>query len=137
MATFELELVSPEKLLLSRPVEMVIIPAAEGDMGVLPGHVPMIVTLRGGVISVRENGQETERMFVRGGFAEVGPTRVTVLADTAVPVANLSRAEAERLIEVAERDYQAAATNDTPEKREAAMNHLLAMRAMKDAAQAA
>ncbi|MBB3900026.1 MULTISPECIES: F0F1 ATP synthase subunit epsilon [Roseococcus] len=137
MATFELELVSPEKLLLSRPVEMVIIPAAEGDMGVLPGHVPMIVTLRGGVISVRENGQETERMFVRGGFAEVGPTRVTVLADTAVPVANLSRAEAERLIETAERDYQAAAANDTPEKREAAMNHLLAMRAMKDAAQAA
>ncbi|WP_206932518.1 F0F1 ATP synthase subunit epsilon [Roseococcus thiosulfatophilus] len=137
MATFELELVSPEKLLLSRPVEMVIIPAAEGDMGVLPGHVPMIVTLRGGVISVRENGQETERMFVRGGFAEVGPTRVTVLADTAVPVASLSRAEAERLIEAAERDYQAAAANDTPEKREAAMNHLLAMRAMKDAAQAA
>lgn len=137
MATFELELVSPEKLLLSRPVEMVIIPAAEGDMGVLPGHVPMIVTLRGGVISVRENGQETERMFVRGGFAEVGPTRVTVLADTAVPVRDLSRAEAERLIETAERDYQAAAANDTPEKREAAMSHLLAMRAMKDAAQAA
>lgn len=137
MATFELELVSPEKLLLSRPVEMVIIPAAEGDMGVLPGHVPMIVTLRGGVISVRENGQETERMFVRGGFAEVGPTRVTVLADAAVPVGELSRAEAERLIEAAERDYQAAAANDTPEKREAAMSHLLAMRAMKDAAQAA
>lgn len=137
MATFELELVSPEKLLLSRPVEMVIIPAAEGDMGVLPGHVPMIVTLRGGVISVRENGQETERMFVRGGFAEVGPTRVTVLADTAVPVAQLSRAEAERLIEAAEAGYLSAAANDTPEKREAAMNHLLAMRAMKDAAQAA
>jgi len=137
MATFELELVSPEKLLLSRPVGMVIIPAAEGDMGVLPGHIPMIVTLRGGVISVRENGQETERMFVRGGFAEVGPNRVTVLADAAVPVAELSRAEAERLITEAERDYLSAAANETPEKREAAMAHLLAMRAMKDAAQAA
>lgn len=136
MATFELELVSPEKLLLSRAVEMVIIPAAEGDMGVLPGHAPMIVALKGGVISVRENGQETERMFVRGGFADVGPDRVTILADDATPVAELSRAEAERLITEAERDYLAA-TDDTPEKRDAAMDRLLAMRVMKDAAQAA
>lgn len=137
MATFELELVSPEKLLLSRPVEMVIIPAVEGDMGVLPGHAPMIVALKGGVISVRDNGQETARLFVRGGFADVGPTRVTVLADEATPVAELSRAEAERLIIEAERDYQTAAASDMPEKREAAMTRLLAMRAMKEAAQAA
>jgi len=137
MATFELELVSPEKLLLSRPVEMVIIPAAEGDMGVLPGHAPMIVALQGGVISVRENGRETERMFVRGGFAEIGPTRVTVLADEAIPVADLSRGEADRLIAEAERDYAAAANAESPEKREAAMAKLLAMRAMREAAQAA
>lgn len=137
MATFELELVSPEKLLLSRQVEMVIIPAAEGDMGVLAGHAPMIVALQGGVISVRDNGQETERMFVRGGFADVGPTRVTILADDATPVADLSRAEADRLIAEAEQDYQAAAGGDAPEKRDAAMARLLAMRAMKEAAQAA
>ena len=58
MATFQLELVSPEKLLLSAPVEMAVIPAAEGEMGVLPGHAPMIVALRGGVIRVRENGAD-------------------------------------------------------------------------------
>ena len=92
--TFLLELVSPERLLLSRQVEMATIPAAEGEMGVLPGHSPMIVTLRGGVIRVRENGAETERLFVGGGFAEVSPERVTVLADEATPLASLSRAEA-------------------------------------------
>jgi F-type H+-transporting ATPase subunit epsilon len=136
MATFELELVSPEKLLLSRAVEMVIIPAAEGEMGVLAGHAPMIVALKGGVISVRDNGQETDRMFVRGGFADVGPTRVTILADDATPVAELSRGEAERLVAEAEQDYQAAAL-EAPEKRDAAMSRLLAMRAMREAAQAA
>ncbi|MCX8132366.1 MAG: F0F1 ATP synthase subunit epsilon [Roseococcus sp.] len=135
MATFQLELVSPERLLLSRPVEMVVIPAAEGEMGVLPGHAPMIVALRGGVISVREGGQETERLFVAGGFAEIGPERVTILADEATPVAELSRAEAESRIAAAEQDYLAAAA-ESPEKREAAMNRLLAMRAMREAAQA-
>ena len=91
--TFQLELVSPERLLLSRQVEMAVIPAAEGEMGVLPGHSPMIVALRGGVISVRENGAESERLFVAGGFAEVLPDRCTVLADEATPVADVSRAE--------------------------------------------
>jgi F-type H+-transporting ATPase subunit epsilon len=90
MATFQLELVSPEKLLLSRQVEMVVIPAAEGEMGVLPGHAPMIVALRGGVIRVIEGGKDVERLFVAGGFAEVTPERVTVLADEATPVAELS-----------------------------------------------
>ena len=88
--TFQLELVSPERLLLSRQVEMAVIPAAEGEMGVLPGHSPMVVALRGGVISVRENGAESERLFVAGGFAEVLPDRCTVLADEATPVADVS-----------------------------------------------
>lgn len=136
MATFQLELVSPEKLLLSRQVEMVVIPAAEGEMGVLPGHAPMIVTLRGGVIRVIDGGKDQERLFVAGGFCEVTPERVTVLADEATPVAELSKAEADRRIVVADAAYNAA-LNDTPEKREAAMAQLLAMRAMRDSAEAA
>ena len=136
MATFQLELVSPEKLLLSRPVEMVVIPAAEGEMGVLPGHAPMIVALRGGTIRVTEGGRETDRLFVAGGFAEVTPERVTVLADEATPVAELSKAEADRRIASAEAAYTAAAM-DTPEKRDAAMATLLAMRAMREVAEAA
>ena len=129
MATFQLELVSPEKLLLSRQVDMVVIPAAEGEMGVLPGHAPMIVTLRGGAIRVQEAGQWTESLFVAGGFAEVTSERVTILADEATPVAQLSRAAAERRVAEAERSYTEAATG-TPERREAAMQRLLSARAM-------
>jgi F-type H+-transporting ATPase subunit epsilon len=137
MATFDLELVSPEKLLLSRPVEMATIPAAEGDMGVLPGHSPMIVALKGGVIEVRENGAVTERLFVPGGFAEITPTRVTVLADDATPVAQLSRAAAQAKVTEAEAAYNAATTDATPEVRESAMERLLAARVMVEVAGAA
>jgi F-type H+-transporting ATPase subunit epsilon len=136
MATFQLELVSPEKLLLSRAVEMAVIPAAEGEMGVLPGHSPMIVALRGGIITVRENGQVTDRLFVAGGFAEVTPERCTVLADEATPVNQLSRAEAETRIRDAEEAY-AEAAGEAPEKRDAAMARLLSARAMLAAAEAA
>jgi F-type H+-transporting ATPase subunit epsilon len=136
MATFQLEFVSPEKLLLSRPVEMAVLPAAEGEMGVLPGHAPMIVALRGGVITVREDGQETEKLFVAGGFAEITPTRVTILADEATPVASLSRADAELRIADSEKAL-AEAQDATPEKRDAAMARLLSARAMLAAAEAA
>lgn len=136
MATLQFELVSPEKLLVSRAVEMATIPAAEGEMGVLPGHAPMIVALRGGVISVKENGQTTDRLFVAGGFAEVTPERCTVLADEATPVAELSRAAAESRIREAEEAYVASA-GESPEKREAALTRLLSARAMLQAAEAA
>ena len=136
MATFQLEFVSTEKLLLSRPVEMATLPAAEGEMGVLPGHAPMIVALRGGVISVTENGLETEKLFVAGGFAEITPSRVTILADEATPVAELSKSDAADRIAAAEAAVLEA-QDLTPEKREAAMARLLAARAMLDAAQAA
>lgn len=136
MATLQFELVSPEKLLVSRAVEMATIPAAEGEMGVLPGHAPMIVTLRGGVISVREGGQVTERLFVAGGFAEVTPERCTVLADEATPVAQLSRAAAESRIREAEAAY-AAIAGEAPERHDAALAKLLAARAMLAAAEAA
>jgi F-type H+-transporting ATPase subunit epsilon len=133
MASFQLELVSPEKLLLSRAVEMAVIPAAEGEMGVLAGHAPMIVALRGGVIAVHEGGQVTERLFVAGGFAEVASDRVTILADEATPLASLSKSEAERRLAEAEASL-AAAANDTPEKREAGMAQMLSARAMVEAA---
>jgi F-type H+-transporting ATPase subunit epsilon len=91
-----LEIVSPARLLLSRPVDMVVIPASEGDMGVLEGHTPMIVMLRGGVIALYEGERITDQMFVAGGFAEVTPERCTVLANEVMPVADLQRSEGER-----------------------------------------
>ncbi len=75
----DLEIVSPERLLLSKPVDMVVLPAAEGEMGVLPNHAPMIVLLRGGTIRLYQGNTVTEQLFVTGGFAEVTPLRVTSL----------------------------------------------------------
>ena len=137
MATFLLELVSPEKLLLSRQVEMAIIPATDGEMGVLPGHSPMIVALRGGVIRVRENGAETERLFIGGGFAEVSADRVTVLADEATPLASLSRAASERRLAEAEAALRDAAVTETEAKRDAAMARVLSLRQAVALAEAA
>ena len=107
-----LEIVSPSKLVLSRPVDMVVIPAEEGDMGVLEGHTPMIVMLRGGAISLYAGEQVSERLFVAGGFAEVTQERCTVLATEVVPVADLRRAEGERRLAEAEADYEAADKSD-------------------------
>lgn len=82
----EFELVSPEKLLVSQPVEMVVVPGADGLFGVLPGHAPMIVTVKPGVIDVYAANQTdvSRQIFVAGGFAEVTETRVTVLAQEAM-----------------------------------------------------
>jgi F-type H+-transporting ATPase subunit epsilon len=97
-----LEIVSPEKLLLSRAVDMVVIPASEGDMGVLEGHAPMIVMLRGGLIALYEGDRVTDTLFVAGGFAEVTPERCTVLANEVSPVAELDKTEGERRLAEAE-----------------------------------
>ena len=107
-----LEIVSPLQLVLSRPVDMVVIPAEEGDMGVLEGHTPMIVMLRGGAISLYAGDEVSERLFVAGGFAEVTQERCTVLATEVMPVADLRRAEGERRLADAEADYEAADKSD-------------------------
>lgn len=107
-----LEIVSPDRLLLSRPVDMVVIPASEGDMGVLEGHQPMIVMLRGGVIALYDGEQITDQMFVASGFAEVTPERCTVLANEVMPVADLNRAEGERRLAEADASLAAADAAD-------------------------
>lgn len=91
----EFELVSPERLLISKPVDMVVVPGAEGDFGVLKGHSPLISTLRLGVIDIHDEGSISERIFVAGGFAEVTAERCTVLAEEAVALGDLKRAEIE------------------------------------------
>ena len=107
-----LEIVSPEKLLLSRPVDMVVIPASEGDMGVLEGHAPAIVMLRGGVIALYEGERITDQMYVAGGFAEVTPERCTVLANEVLIPSELSREEGERRLAEAEAAYASVDTSD-------------------------
>jgi F-type H+-transporting ATPase subunit epsilon len=130
----DLEIVSPEKLVLSRPVDMVVLPAAEGEIGVQAQHSPMIVLLQGGTIRLYEGAQVTERLFVSGGFAEITPSRVTVLADEATPVGQVSRAEGERRLAAAQADYDRAAKTDVP-ALDAAMVRLQSARAMIATAQ--
>ncbi|MHB1218349.1 MAG: F0F1 ATP synthase subunit epsilon [Alphaproteobacteria bacterium] len=102
--TFEFELVSPERLLLSERAEMVVVPGTEGNFGVLPGHSPFASTVRPDVIEVYENNKVKQRIFVGGGFAEVTPERLTVLADEALPVEKLDRATVEAAIRQIEQE---------------------------------
>jgi len=91
----QFELVSPERLIVSAEVEMVVVPGTEGNFGVLPGHSPLISTIRPGTIDIYQGGAVSERIFIVGGLAEVTPERCTVLADEALAPSDLSRTEIE------------------------------------------
>ena len=127
-----LEIVSPEKLLLSRDVDMVVIPASEGDMGVLEGHAPMMVTLRGGIVSLYSGDQVTDSLFVAGGFAEVTPERCTVLAGEAMPVNEIERSEAEKRVRDAE-EAMDQVDGANPVEEELALERVHSARAMMEA----
>jgi F-type H+-transporting ATPase subunit epsilon len=91
----QFELVTPERLLLSEMVEMVVVPGTEGNFGVLPGHAPLISSIRPGTIDVYEGQTITRRIFVVSGIAEVTPERCTVLADEALSPDELDRGSIE------------------------------------------
>ncbi len=115
----QFELVSPEQLLVSEDVEMVVVPGGEGDFGALPGHSPMISTVRPGVIHVFASGAVSSRIFVAGGFAEVTGSRCTVLAEEAVPVDDIDRDSVETDLKNAVEDIDAT---DDPSEQKAAEN---------------
>ena len=98
----EFELVTPERLLFSEMVEMVVVPGTEGNFGVLPGHAPLISTIRPGMIEVYEGQTVTRRIFVVSGVAEVTPERCTVLADDAASPDTLDRAAIESDLRIVE-----------------------------------
>jgi F-type H+-transporting ATPase subunit epsilon len=104
------DLVSPERLLLSRQVDMVTVPGTEGYMGVMAGHAPLVSTLRAGLIDMRDEGQDT-RFFIRGGFAEINAAKITVLAEEAVPFGELEIALLDQRIADAQEDEIAAKTD--------------------------
>ncbi|MCL4766714.1 MAG: ATP synthase F1 subunit epsilon [Hyphomicrobiaceae bacterium] len=101
--TFKFELVSPERVLLSENAEQVVLPGAQGDFAVLVNHAPLLAMLRPGVLAVQLPGR-TRRVFVKGGFAEVEPDRLTVLAQTAFDADASSAVAAELAISQAELD---------------------------------
>jgi F-type H+-transporting ATPase subunit epsilon len=104
MATFHFDLVSPEKLLFSSEVTQVDIPGAEGDFGVLAGHAPTVTSMRPGILVIYGERGEPLRIVVNGGFAEVAPQGLTVLADAAVPLDEFDRSVLAGVIKDTEED---------------------------------
>jgi F-type H+-transporting ATPase subunit epsilon len=112
MAAFHFELVSPERLLFAGDVEAVVVPATEGQFTVLKDHAPTMATLKPGVVEVDMAGGK-QRLFVRGGFADVSATGLTILAEQAIPVEELDAARIEAEIKNAEEDLADAQNDQT------------------------
>ncbi len=130
MATFHFDLVAPEKLLFSSEVRQVDLPGAEGDFGVLAGHAPVVTSLRPGILVIYGEAGEQLRIVVNGGFAEVGPNGLTVLADSAVPLDEFDRTVLAGLIKDTEED----ATDSTdPRMRDKLSRRLDQLRALQAA----
>jgi len=107
MATLHFDLVSPEKLLFSGNVNQVDVPGSEGDFGVLAAHAPLMAALRPGIMTIHRDGGPL-RVVVMGGFAEVNPEGLTILADTAVPLEDFDGYTLVAAIKTAESDFTAA-----------------------------
>ena len=121
------ELVSPERLLVTQDVDMVVVPGEEGDFGVLPGHALFMSSLRSGVVEIHDAGAITDRVFVAGGFAEVTSKRCTVLAEEAISLGDIDRGNAEARLKDAEQAMNDASDDDERAKAEAARDVALAL----------
>jgi F-type H+-transporting ATPase subunit epsilon len=100
---FQFELVSPERLLMSEPVDQVVVPGSEGYFTVLKGHAPFMSTMKPGVVDVTR-GASTDRIFVRGGFADVSTAGLTILAEQAIPLEDVDPAMLAQDVKNAEED---------------------------------
>ncbi len=118
------ELVSPEKLLMSAEVETVVIPGSEGDFGVFVNHAPVLSTMRPGIIDITEADGKKQRIFVRGGFAEVNPKGLTVLAEQAINMDDLDSAAIAQEITNAQEDVADAKSDDKRQKAQETLDHL-------------
>jgi F-type H+-transporting ATPase subunit epsilon len=101
MATFQFELVTPDKMLFSGPVDQVDVPGVDGDFGVLAGHAPLVALIKPGVLVIHEGGKK-HRIVVLGGFAQVNPEGLTILADLATPAEDFDHTEMASQIHEAE-----------------------------------
>ena len=127
MATFRFDLVSPEQLVYSGEVEHVVVPGTEGEFGVLAGHAPLIAMLRPGVVRIL--GPDEQDLLVVGGFAEVSPEGLTILADRAVPLAEVDPAVIADEIRDAEEDVADATDDATRDKLQHKLDQLRGIQA--------
>ena len=124
MASFQFELVSPERLLVSETVEAVVIPGSEGEMTVMATHAPVMTTIKPGVVTVKPASGKEDRYVVFGGFADILPSGCTLLAESAVHVDDIDRADIARRIQSAKEDLADAKTEHARTKAEEFLNQL-------------
>ncbi|RWE64764.1 F0F1 ATP synthase subunit epsilon [Mesorhizobium sp.] len=122
--SFQFELVSPERLLVSEQVESVVIPGAEGEMTVMAYHAPVMTTIKPGVVTVKTAAGQQERYVVFGGFADIVPAGCTLLAESAVAVGDIDRADLTRRIQEAREDVADAKDDQTRSKAEQFLSQL-------------
>ncbi len=127
--TFKFELVSPEKLLVSADVGEVIVPGSEGDFTMLAEHAPFISLLRPGILRVPSLGGEEAQFYVRGGFAEAEPAALTVLAETAMPLADLTAGRLEAEIRDAQNALAIAKDDESKLLAEDTLERLISLQA--------
>jgi F-type H+-transporting ATPase subunit epsilon len=118
------ELVSPERLLSSGDVQQVVVPGTEGEFTVLVNHAPVLSTLKPGVVTVTDESGNAERIFVRGGFAEVNPAGLTILAEEAVAVSELSTDDLAQKIQNAQEDVNDASDPEKKRRAQETLDHL-------------
>ena len=123
------DLVSPERLLLSEAAEMITVPGREGDFGVLAGHMPLISSLRPGVIDVKGGDQGDTRFFLLSGFAEVTPQKLTILAEDVRPMSEVDAAQLDQCIKNAEENILHAKSDGDRAKAVESLDHLKVLRA--------
>ncbi|MGL4443235.1 MAG: F0F1 ATP synthase subunit epsilon [Alsobacter sp.] len=124
MAGLHFELVSPARLLFSGEVASVTLPGTEGEMGIYPGHAPVLSTLKPGVVTVYKDGGTTDRIFVKGGMVEVNPQGLTLLAEVAIPMEELDAATLAKQIRNAEEDLADAKPGEATRKATETLNQL-------------
>jgi F-type H+-transporting ATPase subunit epsilon len=112
MAAFQFELVSPEKLVFSGEVEAVVVPGTEGEFTVLKDHAPLMSTLKPGIVDIEQSTTQKMRFLVRGGFADVAPSGLTILAEHAIPLAEFDAEQFASNMKDAEEDVADATTDE-------------------------
>lgn len=124
-------LVSPERELFNGDVDHVVVPGAEGEFGVMPNHAPVMSVVKPGALRVIDGGSE-RRIFVNGGFADVTPEGLTVLADEAIDLADLDAAKLEQQLKDAAEDVRDASSDAKRDAAQKALSRLEAIKAALD-----
>lgn len=125
--SFKFELVSPERLLLSEDVVAVVVPGSEGEMTVMAKHAPVMTSVKPGVVIVTTATGSTDRYVVFGGFADILPEACTILAESAVAVADIDRDDLAQRIQNAREDVSDAKDEETRDKAKEELEHLLTL----------